>query len=510
MGLPPVRTSGAVGLGGPAAGIPGSAEGGRSARARQRAAAAAAGAAGDAGQGMMGILGEPQPLTLPPINLEETLASAAASLEKLVGPDGTPTFTLDPATLAALTQGLTALTAPPGSATASGSAGLGQLPSLLSPLAVGPGGSGPFAYGLGSPGAPGLFPPAGQGPGSGSGPMPMMVGGPGSPGMGLGALAAGLGPMPGLSPGLPPISTRMGGYRPPGGASLRRRRRKPQPERPPPGVSPTMLALTNGTPQQQLRANLFGPLSSPSPAMPAQLFATTAGDTAAAGVPAPAGAGAAVQGEAGAATGGAAAGSTGAAGAEPSAAAAPAAAGGAEAAGAGAGAADGAAAAETAAGASAAAAAATAAAAAELEGALSHCLRSSRFRRWVTAEWHYSAIDRPWFMRNELAELMGTLGLSHVTKLARGEWALLRGSFGKPRRLSLAFLKEERMKLEAWRWVAFYAGVLFPDGQWVQGACVGMCGEGGAWPGECNMCNARLSPETWTIALPQGAREAQV
>lgn len=35
------------------------------------------------------------------------------------------------------------------------------------------------------------------------------------------------------------------------------------------------------------------------------------------------------------------------------------------------------------------------------EATLRHCL-SPRVRRWAMAEWHYSALDRPWFMRNEL------------------------------------------------------------------------------------------------------------
>jgi hypothetical protein len=36
---------------------------------------------------------------------------------------------------------------------------------------------------------------------------------------------------------------------------------------------------------------------------------------------------------------------------------------------------------------------------ASMEAALHHCLASRRFRRWAHAEWHYSAIDRPFFMR---------------------------------------------------------------------------------------------------------------
>ncbi|MEW5300816.1 MAG: hypothetical protein WDW36_003720 [Sanguina aurantia] len=84
------------------------------------------------------------------------------------------------------------------------------------------------------------------------------------------------------------------------------------------------------------------------------------------------------------------------------------------------------------------------------EATLRHCL-SPRVRRWAMAEWHYSALDRPWFMRNELQECLTHMGLGHVTHLTRPEWGLVRGVFGPPRRLSLAFLKEERVKLEAYR-----------------------------------------------------------
>jgi hypothetical protein len=35
------------------------------------------------------------------------------------------------------------------------------------------------------------------------------------------------------------------------------------------------------------------------------------------------------------------------------------------------------------------------------ESALHHLL-SPRVRRWIMCEWHYSGIDRPFFMKNEL------------------------------------------------------------------------------------------------------------
>lgn len=40
-----------------------------------------------------------------------------------------------------------------------------------------------------------------------------------------------------------------------------------------------------------------------------------------------------------------------------------------------------------------------------------------------------------------------------MTHLTRPEWSVLRGTLGRPRRMSLAFLKQERQKLEAYRCV---------------------------------------------------------
>ncbi len=81
---------------------------------------------------------------------------------------------------------------------------------------------------------------------------------------------------------------------------------------------------------------------------------------------------------------------------------------------------------------------------------LRHCL-GPRTRRWAMYEFQYSALDRPYFMRSELQELLHHAGLSHVSKLKRAEWGSLRAMLGKPRRLSLAFLREERVRLEHYR-----------------------------------------------------------
>ncbi|WIA17880.1 hypothetical protein OEZ85_009380 [Tetradesmus obliquus] len=85
------------------------------------------------------------------------------------------------------------------------------------------------------------------------------------------------------------------------------------------------------------------------------------------------------------------------------------------------------------------------------EARLRHMVGSSALQRWAMYEWHYSAVDRPYFMRSEMQDLLDGLGLGHVTHLTRGEWSVLRCAAGTPRRLSLAFLKQERHKLEAHR-----------------------------------------------------------
>jgi hypothetical protein len=42
-------------------------------------------------------------------------------------------------------------------------------------------------------------------------------------------------------------------------------------------------------------------------------------------------------------------------------------------------------------------------------------------------------------------------------KLARPEWSVLRGALGRPRRLSLGFLRQERARLELYRCALVFA-----------------------------------------------------
>ncbi|OIW13567.1 hypothetical protein TanjilG_29308 [Lupinus angustifolius] len=82
---------------------------------------------------------------------------------------------------------------------------------------------------------------------------------------------------------------------------------------------------------------------------------------------------------------------------------------------------------------------------------LSSCLSSYMFRRWCTFEWFYSAIDYPWFSKQEFMEYLNHVGLGNIPRLTRLEWSVIKSSLGKPRRFSEHFLREERQKLEQYR-----------------------------------------------------------
>ena len=80
-------------------------------------------------------------------------------------------------------------------------------------------------------------------------------------------------------------------------------------------------------------------------------------------------------------------------------------------------------------------------------------LASPRFRRWAAAEFFMAAIDAPWFSAG--GGLVGVLEAAGVVapgaRAQRAQWAALRSALGRPRRLSLAFLRQERASLAAWR-----------------------------------------------------------
>ncbi|KAM7257518.1 hypothetical protein ACFE04_013259 [Oxalis oulophora] len=82
---------------------------------------------------------------------------------------------------------------------------------------------------------------------------------------------------------------------------------------------------------------------------------------------------------------------------------------------------------------------------------LTNCLSWIMARRWCAYEWFYSTIDYPWFARREFVEYLDHVGLSHIPRLTRVEWGVIRSSLGKPRRFSEQLLKEEKEKLNQYR-----------------------------------------------------------
>jgi hypothetical protein len=84
---------------------------------------------------------------------------------------------------------------------------------------------------------------------------------------------------------------------------------------------------------------------------------------------------------------------------------------------------------------------------------LTNTLRSPLVRRWCVAEWFYSTVDLPFFANNEFAAHVDALGppYADATMLTRAEWTAVRRRVGRPRRLSPAFLRQERERLAAHR-----------------------------------------------------------
>lgn len=84
---------------------------------------------------------------------------------------------------------------------------------------------------------------------------------------------------------------------------------------------------------------------------------------------------------------------------------------------------------------------------------LLHALSTPLRRRFVLAEFFCATVDRDYFHQNEFQESLDLLGLSHVQKLTRTEWSQIRACIGRRRRLSPAFLSQERQRLEEYRQV---------------------------------------------------------
>lgn len=83
---------------------------------------------------------------------------------------------------------------------------------------------------------------------------------------------------------------------------------------------------------------------------------------------------------------------------------------------------------------------------------LKHFLSNAKAQRWMICEWFYSDID--WcLLANEnefqtcIQHFFPEFNLTKPLELTRRQWNLIRKRFGKPRRLSSNYLKNERIKL---------------------------------------------------------------
>lgn len=85
---------------------------------------------------------------------------------------------------------------------------------------------------------------------------------------------------------------------------------------------------------------------------------------------------------------------------------------------------------------------------------LKNVLKLSKARRFAYCEFFYSPVDAQIFCsENEFLSLVKeNLPNLRTKKLRKSEWRVIRRLIGKPRRLSVNFLKEERRTLEEKRY----------------------------------------------------------
>ena len=79
---------------------------------------------------------------------------------------------------------------------------------------------------------------------------------------------------------------------------------------------------------------------------------------------------------------------------------------------------------------------------------------SAARRRWFLSEHFYGTIDKPWFQAKGYTPFLTHLGLNKPNgnqKFTKKEWLAIRRAMGTPKRLSLPFLRKERVDLERWR-----------------------------------------------------------
>lgn len=116
----------------------------------------------------------------------------------------------------------------------------------------------------------------------------------------------------------------------------------------------------------------------------------------------------------------------------------------------------------------------------------------SRARALALHEFFFATLDRAYFNADAFGEQLDAAGLGHVRSsgqpLTRTEWGAVRSAMGmgRPRRLSPAFLAQERRRLEAYRSVVRgvqqgrlpspppgqWAGRLVDHARWMDCACM--------------------------------------
>lgn len=75
-------------------------------------------------------------------------------------------------------------------------------------------------------------------------------------------------------------------------------------------------------------------------------------------------------------------------------------------------------------------------------------------RRWANANFFTAGTDKAWFADSGFARWLQSVGKGNVRVATRAEWKAIRRKLPKPRRLSLNFLRDERMDLEYCRHAA--------------------------------------------------------
>ena len=75
-------------------------------------------------------------------------------------------------------------------------------------------------------------------------------------------------------------------------------------------------------------------------------------------------------------------------------------------------------------------------------------------KRWANANFFTAGTDKTWFSDNSFARWLESIGKGDVRTATRGEWRKIRQKLPKARRLSLKFLKDERLDLEYCRHAA--------------------------------------------------------